>query len=92
MGLSPTSATTFTGCCDAFPFFGLSFLILILIMLLIRTLEGDEIKIRIRSKIKRGTQKSEMHPASACQPAPGPKRNFRNVVSNFSIRRRVSCI
>jgi hypothetical protein len=27
--------------------------------------EGDEIKIRIRIKIKRGTQKCEMHPQRA---------------------------
>jgi len=32
-------------------------------LLLIRTEEGEEIKIRIKSKIKRGTQKYEMHPA-----------------------------
>ena len=48
----------------AFHFFWFSFLILILILLLILTEEGGEIKIRIRSKIKRGTQKSEMRPAS----------------------------
>jgi hypothetical protein len=40
-------------------FIGFSFLILIL--LLICTQEGDEIKIKIRSEIKRGTQKCEMH-------------------------------
>ena len=43
----------------AFHFVGFSFLILIL--LLICTQEGDEIKIKIRSEIKRGTQKCEMH-------------------------------
>jgi hypothetical protein len=31
-------------------------------MLPIRRLEEDEIKIRIRSKIKKGTQENEMHP------------------------------
>jgi hypothetical protein len=31
-------------------------------LLLILTEEGEEIKIKIRSKIKRGTQKSELHP------------------------------
>ena len=40
----------------AFQIFGFSFLILILILLLIRMQEGDEIRIKIR--IKRGTQKS----------------------------------
>jgi hypothetical protein len=45
-----------------FHILGFSFLIIILILLLIRTEEGAEIKIKIRSKIKRGTQKSDMHP------------------------------
>jgi hypothetical protein len=45
------------GIMGAFLSFGSSFLILIIILLLIRTLEVDEIKIRIRSKIKRGTPK-----------------------------------
>jgi hypothetical protein len=46
----------------AIHFFGFSFLILIL--LLISTQEGDEIKIKIRSEIKRGTQKSGMRQAA----------------------------
>jgi hypothetical protein len=46
----------------AFHFLGFSFVILILILHLIRTEEGEEIKIKIRSKIKRGTQECEMQP------------------------------
>jgi hypothetical protein len=38
-------------------------------LLLIRRQEGDEIKIKIRSKIKRGTQKREMHPGQFQVPA-----------------------
>jgi len=61
----------------AFPFLGLSFLILILIIisLLIGMQEGNEIwiKIKIRIRIKRG-KKIEMHPATGAvgaSPNPG---------------------
>ena len=52
----------------AFHFFGFSFLIIILILLLICAQKADEIKIKITSKIKRGTQKCEMRPKPETAP------------------------
>jgi hypothetical protein len=59
----------------AFHIFGVSFLILILILLLIRAQKGEEIKIKIRSKIERGTQKCDMcHARRQARPDPRLKR------------------
>ncbi len=57
-------------------FFWISFLIIILILLLIRIQEGDEVKIKMTSKIKRGTQKPEM------RPHPHPAGLFTGVKGN----------
>ena len=52
----------------AFHILGLSFLILIIILLLIWTLEGNESWIKIKIRIKRGTQECGVHPLAMGRP------------------------